>query len=66
MLTRAVNLPHIVDQDEDDEWCTYAQLQPGVGAHGEGITVPDATVDLREALTLLVSVFGIPCALKGT
>jgi predicted RNase H-like HicB family nuclease len=59
-MSRAVHLPYIVEQDEDGAWCAHAQLRPGVGAHGEGISREAAIADLREALIGLIVEFGIP------
>jgi predicted RNase H-like HicB family nuclease len=59
-MTRAVHVPYTVEQDEDGVWCAHAQLRPGVGANGEGITRADAIADLREALGAVIAEFGAP------
>ena len=59
-MTRAVHVPYTVEQDEDGVWCAHAQLQPGVGANGEGTTRAQAIDDLREALSVLIAEFGAP------
>ena len=58
--TREVHVPYTVEQDEDGVWCAHAQVQPHVGAHGDGATPGDAIADLREALSGLIAEFGIP------
>ena len=60
MSTRVGHVPYTVEQDEDGVWCAHAQLRPGVGAHGEGVTPEDTIADLSEATTGLVAEFGIP------
>jgi hypothetical protein len=47
-------------------WCAHAQLQPHVGAHGEGATPDDAIADLRQALSGLIAEFGVPQELTLT
>ena len=42
MTTRAIHVPYTVEQDEDGVWCAHAQLRPGVGANGEGVTASAA------------------------
>jgi predicted RNase H-like HicB family nuclease len=64
--TREVHIPYTLEQDEDDVWCAHAQLQPHIGAHGEGATPDDAVADLREALTGLIAEFGVPQELTLT
>jgi predicted RNase H-like HicB family nuclease len=59
-MTRAVHVAYTVEQDEDGVWCAHAQLQPGVGANGEGDSAQAAVADLREALTGLIAEFGAP------
>lgn len=59
-MTRAVHVPHTVEQDEDGVWCAHAQLRPGVGANGEGDSPAAAVASLREALTGLIAEFGVP------
>jgi predicted RNase H-like HicB family nuclease len=60
IMTRAVHVPYIVEQDEDGVFCAHAQLRPGVGANGEGDTLEAAVADLREALEGLIAEFGVP------
>lgn len=60
VMTRTVHVPYTVEQDEDGVWCAHAQLRPGVGANGEGVTALEAIADLREALTGLVAELGVP------
>jgi predicted RNase H-like HicB family nuclease len=64
--TREVRIPYILEQDEDGAWCAHAQLQPQVGAHGEGATADEAVTDLREALSGLIAEFGVPQELTLT
>ena len=59
-MTRAVHIPYTVEQDEDGVWCAHAQLRPGVGANGEGVTREAAVADLSEALEGLIAEFGAP------
>lgn len=59
-MAQEVHVPYTIEQDEDGVWCAHAQLQPMVGAHGEGATREAALEDLREALTGLVEEFGTP------
>jgi predicted RNase H-like HicB family nuclease len=59
-MTRAVHVPHTVEEDEDGVWCAHAQLRPGVGANGEGDTPESAVADLRQALEGLIAEFGVP------
>lgn len=63
---RTVTVPVVVECDEDGVWCAHAQLQPGLGAHGEGATEAEALNDLREALTGLIEEFGVPRELSVT
>jgi hypothetical protein len=65
-MTRVVHVPYTVEQDEDGVWCAHAQLQPGVGANGEGGTRQAAVDDLREALAGLIAEFGVPNELTLT
>jgi hypothetical protein len=44
----------------DGVWCAHAQLRPGVGANGEGVSAAAAVEDLREALSGLIAEFGAP------
>jgi hypothetical protein len=64
--TREVHIPYVLEQDEDGVWCAHAQLQPHVGAHGEGVTPDEAVMDLREALSGLIAEFGVPQELTLT
>lgn len=57
---RTVQVPYVLEQDEDGMWCAHATLRPGVGAHGEGDTPEAARADLREALLLVFEEDGIP------
>ncbi len=66
MTTRAIHVPYTVEQDEDGVWCAHAQLRPGVGANGEGVTASAAIADLREALAGLIGEFGVPDELTLT
>jgi predicted RNase H-like HicB family nuclease len=66
MSGRDIHVPYVVERDEDGVWCAHAQLQPGVGAHGEGDTPEAAADDLREALAGLVAEFGVPDELTLT
>ncbi|TDQ01429.1 hypothetical protein EV186_1021297 [Labedaea rhizosphaerae] len=59
-------MPYVLEQDDDGVWCAHTQLQPHVGAHGEGDTPEAAVEDLREALSGLVAEFGIPQELTTT
>lgn len=59
-MTRAVNLPYTVEQNDGGVWCAHAQLRRGVGAHGEGDSRETAIANLREALIGLIAEFGIP------
>ncbi len=59
-MTRSVHVLSTIEQDEDGVWCAHGQLQPGVGAHGEGETADAAIADLREALAGLIAEFGVP------
>jgi len=65
-MTRSVQVPYTVEQDEDGVWCAHAQLRPGVGANGEGAIAEAAIADLREALIGLVEEFGVPNELTLT
>ena len=64
--SRTVTVPIVVERDEDGVWCAHAQLRPGLGAHGEGVTEDEALDDLREALTGLIKEFGVPRELSVT
>jgi hypothetical protein len=46
-VARIVHVPYVVGQDEDGFWCASAQLRPGVGAAGEGLTRQAAIADLK-------------------
>lgn len=63
---RTVTVPIVVEQDEDGVRCAHAQLRPGLGAHGEGITEEAALADLRTALRGLIEDFGVPRELSIT
>jgi hypothetical protein len=57
-MTRSVDVPLSVEQDEDGVWCAHAYLRPGVGVNGEGGTAEAAVEDLREALASVIAEFG--------
>ncbi|MFI6676425.1 type II toxin-antitoxin system HicB family antitoxin [Kribbella sp. NPDC050470] len=59
-MKHEVTVPITVEQDENGVWCAHAQLRHGVGANGEGATAEEAVEDLREALTGLIEVVGVP------
>jgi predicted RNase H-like HicB family nuclease len=59
-MNRAGQVPYTLEQDEDGTWCAHAQLQPGVGANGEGDSAAAAVADMREALIGLIAEFGAP------
>jgi predicted RNase H-like HicB family nuclease len=63
---RIIHVPYIVGQDEDGTWCASAQLRPGVGAFGEGLTREAAIADLKAGLGLLIEETGIPDELTIT
>lgn len=65
-MTRVVHVPYTLEQDEDGVWCAHAQLRPGVGVNGDGVTREAAIADLREALAALITEFGIPDELTVT
>ena len=65
-VTRVVQVPYVVDQDEDGVWCASAQLRPGVGAVGDGATQEEAIEDLRAALQALLDVVEPPDELTLT
>jgi predicted RNase H-like HicB family nuclease len=65
-MSQVVHVPYTVEQDEDGVWCAHAQLRPQVGANGEGDTPESAIADLREALTGLITEFGVPDELTLT
>ncbi len=65
-MSQVVHVPYTVEQDEDGVWCAHAQLRPQVGANGEGDTPEAAISDLREALTGLITEFGVPDELTLT
>ena len=48
-----------VEQDETGAWCASADMPRG-GAVGDGDTREEAIADLREALALWLSEFGVP------
>ncbi|WP_370652788.1 hypothetical protein [Frankia sp. Cj5] len=66
IVTRVVHVPYAIDQDEDGVWCASAQLRPGVGAVGDGLTQEAAIADLREALEVLLAEIGPPDELTLT
>ena len=53
-MIRVVQLPCIVEQDEDGVWCSATRLRPGVGAVGDGPTREASIADLYTALDLLL------------
>jgi hypothetical protein len=59
-VTRIVHVPYVVGQDEDGVWCASAQLRPGVGAVGDGLSAEAAVADLRGALEALLAEVGPP------
>lgn len=59
-MTRMVQVPYILEQDEDGFWCANAELRPGSAAFGYGDTAQDALDDLREGLALLLEEAGPP------
>ena len=59
-MTRVVHVPYVVEQDEDGVRCASAQLRPGVGAVGDGLTAEAAIADLRDALEALLAEVGPP------
>lgn len=65
-MSRVIHLPYTMEQDEDGIWCASAQLRPGVGAVGDGVTQEEALADLREALALLIEEVGAPPELTLT
>jgi hypothetical protein len=65
-VTRVVHVPYAVEQDEDGVWCATAQLRPGVGAVGDGLTQEAAIADLRRALEFLLAEVGPPDELTLT
>jgi hypothetical protein len=66
VVTRVVHVPYVVEQDEDGVWCASAQLRPGVGAVGDGLTAEAAVADLRDALEALLAEVGPPDELTLT
>jgi 8-oxo-dGTP pyrophosphatase MutT (NUDIX family) len=63
---RIIHVPYVVEQDEDGAWCASAQLRPGVGAVGDGLTREAAIADLKAALRLLIEETGVPDELTIT
>lgn len=59
-MQQDVTVPYTVEQDENGVWCAYALLRHDAGANGEGATPDEAVDDLREALTGLIEVVGVP------
>lgn len=47
-------------------WCPIAELRPGVGAVGDGVTAEDAAADPRESLSALLAEVGPPDELTLT
>lgn len=66
VMSRQVHVPYTVSQDETGMWCASAELRPGVGAAGDGVTAEDAVADLREALSALLAEVGPPDELTLT
>ena len=66
VMSRQVHVPYTVSQDETGMWCASAELRPGVGAAGDGVTAEDAVADLREALSALLAEVGPPDELTVT
>ena len=60
VVTCVDHVPYVVEQDEDGVWYASAQLRPGVGAAGDGVTQEEAISDLRTALEALLDVVGPP------
>jgi predicted RNase H-like HicB family nuclease len=65
-VIRVIHVPYAIEQDEDGVWCASAQLRPGVGAVGDGLTPEAAIADLREALEVLIAETGPPQELTLT
>jgi predicted RNase H-like HicB family nuclease len=65
-MSRIVHVPYVVQQDEDGAWCAAAQLRPGAGAVGQGLTREGAIADLRAGLELLIEEVGVPDELTLT
>ena len=65
-MTRVVHVPYVVEQDEDGVWCAFAQLRPGVGAVGDGLSAAAAVADLGSALEVLLAEVGPPDELTLT
>ncbi|MHB1594961.1 MAG: hypothetical protein ACYCO9_08195 [Streptosporangiaceae bacterium] len=65
-MSRQVHVPYTASQDEAGMWCASAELRPGVGAAGDGVTAEDAVADLREALLALLAEVGPPDELTLT
>ena len=63
---RIIHVPYVAEQDEDGAWCAAAQLGPGVGAVGDGLTREAAISDLRAGLELLIAEVGVPDQLTIT
>jgi predicted RNase H-like HicB family nuclease len=59
-VTRIVHVPYVVEHDEDGVWCASAQLRPGAGAVGDGMSAEAAVADLRGALEALLAEVGPP------
>jgi ADP-ribose pyrophosphatase YjhB (NUDIX family) len=58
-VARIAHVPYVVGQDEVGAWCASAQLRPGVGAAGEGLTRQAAIADLKAGLGLLIEETGV-------
>lgn len=65
-MSRTVQVPYVVEQDEDGRWSASATLRAGVAAFGEGDTREAATAELRSGLTLLIEEVGVPDFLEVT
>jgi predicted RNase H-like HicB family nuclease len=57
-VTRIVHVPYVVERDEDGVWCASAQLRPGAGAVGDGMSAEAAVAELRDALEALLAEAG--------
>lgn len=65
-MSRIVHVPYTIEQDEDGVWCASAQLRPGIGAVGDGVTEEAALADLRGALAALIAEAGAPLELRSS
>jgi predicted RNase H-like HicB family nuclease len=59
-LQRDITVPFTIEQDENGTWCASAALNPDSFANGEGVTREAAIEDLKEAMTALADVVGVP------